>query len=493
MGKYSSIINKTILPIDNKAIISHIIDQFPEDTRFVVALGYKGDLVRDYLELAHPSRQFEFCEVDWESSTAGPAQSLRGCRKALGDNPFMVIACDGLYEGLASFPTHGNFVGVNYVPYEETASYACIIPDKDGWISKIIDKRPSQLGLVATGVFFFSDVEKLWENLTGTELSSGYSALSSQIHMHNWVDLGTYEKYQAFCQKNSQYDFSKTDEFLYIVGNRVIKWFKDETIARNRVSRTLVRSTKDERDTAFPVITDFRGGFYTYEKVPGQTLYQRCDQELFCSLLDWMSTEIWPSFVEPRLTAEMMFDFYKTKTLKRLQAFKQKYPGFSPSSVNGKDMKYTMEEALERLIDWDSIIHRDLEKRSGFIHGDFQFDNILHDGDRFTLIDWRQDFAGSILVGDTYYDVAKLIGGIHLNYDLIKKNQFTYFEHGACSTFSVTNREEFFPFIKIIKERFPDPIIDQIVSLIFLNMSPLHAAPFDKLLYCYALERLNAT
>ena len=60
MGKYAGNINKTMLPVDNKAIISHIIEQFPLDTRFVVALGFKGVDVKSYLKIAHPRNDFKF-------------------------------------------------------------------------------------------------------------------------------------------------------------------------------------------------------------------------------------------------------------------------------------------------------------------------------------------------------------------------------------------------------------------------------------------------
>jgi hypothetical protein len=54
-----------------------------------------------------------------------------------------------------------------------------------------------------------------------------------------------------------------------------------------------------------------------------------------------------------------------------------------------------------------------------------QFDNILYDGKKFKLIDWRDSFGDS-REGDLYYDFAKLLGGIEINYKLIKKNKFYY-------------------------------------------------------------------
>ena len=53
-------INKSLVGIANRPTISHLIEQFPEDCEFVIALGHKGKLVRDFLELAYPDKKFFF-------------------------------------------------------------------------------------------------------------------------------------------------------------------------------------------------------------------------------------------------------------------------------------------------------------------------------------------------------------------------------------------------------------------------------------------------
>ena len=63
MGPFSNIINKSLLPIYNKAIISHLIEAFPENTNFIIALGYKGFQVKNYLELMHNNINFYIFEV----------------------------------------------------------------------------------------------------------------------------------------------------------------------------------------------------------------------------------------------------------------------------------------------------------------------------------------------------------------------------------------------------------------------------------------------
>lgn len=486
MGKYASVTNKTLLPIRDKAIISHIIEQFPSDTRFIVAGGYKKELVLSYLLLAHPKTNFSFVEVsNFDGPGSGPAHSLSCCKQYI-NGPFLLIACDAHFEKLNEIPTDKNYVGVAPVNPLDSPAYCNV--ELDGTrIRSIVDKRHCTSGLAVSGAFYIKDTETFWNGLSGIELSSGWNA--NEVHAFEipWVDLGTYDKYQKFYLENSPYDFSKTDEFLYIVNGRVIKWFKDRQIAFNRVQRA------DGWDM-FPHI-DYSDayGFYSYKFVPGKTLYAHVTPDIFEDFMQWMAFNMWSNY-DPKkcLTSEMCVDFYHTKTMKRLAAFREKYPDFDPKVINGKEMKIDMDNGLQ-LVEWDAIFNRDLQQRTAFIHGDLQFDNILHDGEKFKLLDWRQDFAGNLEIGDVYYDIAKLLGGMIIHYDLIKANAFEYHEMygGSVVNFSMTEHEGYEPLRDKLQHMLPDMIIEQIVTLIFLNMAPLHSAPFDKLLYCLALERLN--
>ena len=53
--------NKSLITLNNKAIISHIIEKFnPKKTEFIIALGHKADYVKQYLIVAHPSLKLRF-------------------------------------------------------------------------------------------------------------------------------------------------------------------------------------------------------------------------------------------------------------------------------------------------------------------------------------------------------------------------------------------------------------------------------------------------
>jgi thiamine kinase-like enzyme/GTP:adenosylcobinamide-phosphate guanylyltransferase len=495
MGKYSRVINKVLLPVDGKAIISHIVDQFPADFEFIVAVGYLGELVREYLTLAHPGRKFTFVDVpNYAGPNSGPAESLRACKVHL-DRPFVAVACDALY-GIKKFREDVDWIGVSPVSVDDSPAY-CNVSVDSGWktgpaneecdiVIGIADKQYCDSGMAFNGIWYVKSFESFWEGLEGGEVSSGLDKLCLIANHMEWTDLGTIEKYQAHLLRDGDYDFTKVDEFLYILNGRVIKFFKDESIITKRIEKA------NHNPTVFPKIVGVKKNFYAYDFVRGSTLYEKNNTRIFSDFTEWMTENVWAKPATGQLTPEMCESFYKDKTFKRLEMFRQMYPDFNPTHVNGKKIPHTMEELLA-VFDWDRICREDLDYRSVFIHGDLQFDNVLYDGSSFTLIDWRQDFAGETRFGDLCYDLAKLKGGIIINYDLIKQNQFTFEEKDKTVFFDFARRFSHNAYIEILASAtgaYPR-IVDEICSLIFLNMAPLHAAPFDKMLFSLALFKLT--
>ena len=91
-------LNKSLVSLANKPILSHLIDQFPTTCNFVIALGYKGNLVKDFLQLCYPDRTFHFVNVDpYEGKGSGLGYSLLCCKKYLQE-PFVFISCDTLVK-----------------------------------------------------------------------------------------------------------------------------------------------------------------------------------------------------------------------------------------------------------------------------------------------------------------------------------------------------------------------------------------------------------
>ncbi len=502
MGRYAELTNKTLLPVKGKAIISHIIDQYPAGTtRFVVALGYRGEDVTTYLGWAHPHHQIEYVWIDnFAGPNSGPAYSVRQCAETIGEGEFTLITCDGYYECLASISTGRNVLGVARVDSSLQPLY-CNVTVTDGCVANIYDKeRCSTTSLAACGVYHIASPDTFFAHLNGVELSSGFAALSTDGGLDAveilWRDLGSEQFYDAFVREQhgtESFDYSKDGEFLYTVDirnsvtpqRRVIKYFADSDIVEHRVLRAQKRSY-------FPPIAAQHGRMYMYPFVEGHTLYAHNSPEIFRRLLNWMETSVWSQHpAHEQLTSQECREFYWAKTYARLAQFRIKHPDYAPQRINGVNVDCSIESALSR-IDWDALWNpATLNERTAFIHGDFQFDNIITTptGD-FCLIDWRQDFAGQLWHGDKYYDIAKLKAGLLLNHDLIKRNTFTFEDVRGDVWYDVPTRGFHSTMCLELNTRYPDPCIDDIVTLIFLNMAPLHKAPYDRLLFSLALYRL---
>jgi thiamine kinase-like enzyme len=148
-----------------------------------------------------------------------------------------------------------------------------------------------------------------------------------------------------------------------------------------------------------------------------------------------------------------------------------------------------------------------------FIHGDLHFDNTIyqhgqylgpltnyeehkkHFADQFTAIDWRTDFGGA-LYGDQYYDLAKMLGGLHLSYKDIKHERYSYTERNDYATIEVPSVKDVQIYEDIlqrwvVKQGLDWKKVKTLVPIIYLNMSPLHEAPFDKFLVALAQLHFN--
>ncbi|MBM3184192.1 MAG: hypothetical protein FJZ64_02685, partial [Chlamydiae bacterium] len=424
-----SCLNKALLPFKGEAILTHIIRSFPEKTKFVIALGYKGSQVREYIAAAHPNLFVQYVEVDrFEGEGTGPGYSLLACKSFL-TCPFYFISCDTLFKGIKKEEPKGNWIGVSSVPENEQASY-CNAILQGTQVTGLADKKaPIGSSLAFTGLMYIHDFVLFFSSLSNQQsiagehqISNGLQGLIDQGKLEafsiEWKDLGTYEKYREAVETDLAYDFSKHSEHLYFTENRVIKFFVDSKIIKRRIEKAFLKKE------VFPAI-QYRGEhFYSYDFIEGKTLYAQNSPAIFSALLEWLEKTLWtPVLVESDEMTSLCKTFYQKKTEERLLAFKEKYPSFTdPTEVNGE--KVPPLSTLLQKLPWQELF----KATPTFIHGDLQFDNILYNEktNQFTLIDWRQDFAGKVEFGDLYYDLAKLRGGMILNYDYIKKGLFYF-------------------------------------------------------------------
>jgi len=498
MRALSEHVNKAILPVNLKAVISHIIEKFPKDIEIVIAVGHKKETIINYLDLAHPERKITYVFVDkYVGPGTGPGYSFLQCKKHL-QCPFVFFTADTIV--LEDIPTpNKNWYGI--APVRDPENY-CTVKIKNNLICQLDDKIKTDnkfafIGLA--GIYdyevFFDALEKNRETISGEiQTSNGFKKLIEKKlnpSEFTWFDTGTFEKYvktnESFSGANKKFDFSKGDEFLYFVNDRVIKYFANTDVAKKRCERTKYLKG------LCPEIEGSRDNFYSYKKLDGQVLYNVLNSQIFRDFLSWAKRILWKkkklSKNELKHFYQICKKFYYDKTMQRIKAFHSKNNiSDGENHINGVVVP-SLKKVLNK-IDWDDLC-KGIPVR---FHGDFKFSNIFVTRDKesqlqkFVLLDWRQDFGGIIQMGDIYYDLAKLYAGIILSDELIKGGMFSFDISGSSVYYDyflksclLEAKEDYENFLK--KNGFYLKKVKILTAITFLNMSPLHNYPFNFLVY----------
>ena len=190
MGPFSRMVNKGLIPYDNKPLISHIIEKFDTDTKFVVACGHMGQQVKDYVVAVHDDKNVIFVDIDnYAEGDTGPATTIRMCQEHIRGG-FMWLACDTLFEFDYRNKLDHNWIGVCPVDSNIAHDYCWIEREADN-ITNVVNKEASSKAVDAfIGLMYAKDDEYL-DNLISVdakETYEGFAGLELRAHtVRDWV------------------------------------------------------------------------------------------------------------------------------------------------------------------------------------------------------------------------------------------------------------------------------------------------------------------
>jgi dTDP-glucose pyrophosphorylase len=494
LGNLTKFTNKSLVRIGDKPVISHIIETYPEDVEFVVTLGHHGSQVKQYLTLAHPERQIQFVEVDsfmGEGSSLLYSMSL--CEEYL-QSPFIFHACDTIlpknYIQDVDFSTNWSIGGVG----DNSQSYRTI-NCVNGKIASINEKGEQNFDFVYVGVSGIQQYEVFW-NTCRTILQTVKTSDLSDCHViremndfgvikiDDWYDIGNIDALRRTRSKikGTIHVLDKEDENIFLFDDFVIKFFYNKKVCYDRVLRT------ENLKGLVPDLLGSTENFYKYRYVKGDLLAKVVDLQKFSNLLFWSMNNLWTQKEDPSYEDNAL-SFYKDKTILRVEKFLEKYNLTDEYDYINGCLIPPMKKLLEE-VDFHSMMGKG---PTGF-HGDFILDNILISDDKITLIDWRQDFNGSIDAGDMNYDLAKLNHNLTLNHEILDKNLYSIdFVNGIqCDILVKKSMIECKELLKNFCEHqgIDYKSIEILSSIIWVNMSPLHEHPLDMFLYYFGKYNL---
>ncbi len=505
LGTLSKNINKALIPVGKKPSICYVIDFYPTDYKFIIALGYKGKFIRDFLEISYPNRDFTFVEVDkFEGKGSGLGYTLKKCKKHINES-FFFHTNDTLILDKINFDTFNEDTIFSNQNNANCLKYRTVKVSKNH-VTKLFDKTTKKLNNVYnyTGVAFVKDYKKFKKYLSKISIGLGESDYFINIlnqdkkiknfYVNKWYDVGDIVDLRKAQKEISDFDnLPKEDEFIYFKNNKVIKFFINKKIVLQKIIRAKNISK------FIPKIVDKKSNFFAYNYEEGELLSQKIDfNKYFNTFLIYCNDNFWQRY---KLTKDKRNEFYKEclnfyydKTIDRLNLFYQNHDIFDTEEIINHNKSPKLKVLLEK-INWQEI-SKGIPSR---FHGDFHFENIIiNKNNDYKFIDWRQSFGNIIEYGDLYYDLAKLYHGIIVDHGAIRNNMFKinlskskrivnyeiYRKHS-----SYENEITFMKFLK--KYKFNIHKVKTLTALIFLNIATLHHQPYSIFLYFLGKDMIN--
>lgn len=497
LGNFTKYSNKCLVRIGDKPAITRIIESYPEDTNFYITLGHNGDIVKQYLNVAHSNLKLTFINVDKYVGNGSSLGYSLLCAMPLLQKPFIFHACDTLIDREVPPPVTnwcGGYKKIN-------SSFYSTLNIEGDKVKKINPKGEINYDLEYIGISGIKDYRLFWDTL-----ATLYSKSPNNSHLNDcdciremikdvafnvvrfpvWNDIGNIDSLvkskQFYGSKYTVLD--KDKESIYFFDNRVIKFFSDSDINKKRVERV------KHLNNLVPRILNSTKNFYCYEHIAGNLASDFINDKNIQDLMNWAKTNLWVNKTQSPENLIKCRRFYIDKTIKRVEMLsKQIGKPDGVDKINGLNVPSVFDML-------SSIKGEDLFSEEFYnFHGDFILENIIITKDSFKLIDWRQDFAGCVDVGDIYYDLSKLNHNLFFNHENIDNGLYSITEEfEAISTDMKINYRLF-----LAKQQFDSWCMDNnfdlkkinmLTAIIWINMAPLHEYPLNKFLFYFGKYNL---
>lgn len=494
LGELTKFTNKSLVAVGDKPTLTRIINLYPDQTEFIITVGHFGDIVREYIEIAHPECNVEFVEVaKFEGLGSSLGHSML-CASDLLQEPFVFHASDALLTSSPIPEPKSNWVGG--AKRSDANTYSSFDSNK-GLVTKFHEKGEIEYDLIHIGLVGIQEYEKFWSCLrhlyeqdpNDTSLNDVRALIQMKqqnsnfevMEFDDWQDVGNVAGLKV-ARENFTSKFNileKYSESIFFLEDQVIKYYSNGDICKNRIARAA------KLGSLVPIITGQTKHFYSYRFTEGLLLSNILNEELMSDFLEWSKKNLW-QIVKKHSDTEfgnLCEEFYIQKTQNRINEYIQKNEVVDkPSVINGLNIP-----SAKDLI--DSLNLQELRDGiQGVFHGDLILDNVLANEGGFTLIDWRQDFSGDLDVGDIYYDLAKLNHNLTFNNENVERNLFELRFNGEeviCEIFRkntfIQAEKKLHDFIK--NNNYNLRKVKMITGIIWLNMAALHPHPVDKFLF----------
>lgn len=412
--------NKALIPVGDKYALARIIELYPVDTEFIITVGYLGNLVKEFIYLAYPTRKITFVDVDlYDGMGSSQVYSMLKAEPHL-QRPFIFHCCDTITDTQPELSDNRIYVSKGY----DTNTYASITIS--GEACEVNFKGTNNFDYIYVGIVSIVDYAIFWQTLRNNYNSTpdnssmsdvlgirGLTDTGRQLRysvINNFYDTGNEHSYRQLCDTFSSAHsiLAKPTESLCFFENTVIKFIHDKRQLQNFIERGHLLVPLSV------TILDQTDNFIKMEFLNGGTLANNIYPLSIRDLLIWADEKLWlyPK-TNPKFVNEI-HKYYIAKTYERISQLDLEHEIHTVNGIYVGSIRNLLEKIPVDSLGADTKY---------YFHGDFTIDNVISTNDGFRLIDWRSDFNGDSMYGDIYYELAKLRHSIYLNHYILEKHR----------------------------------------------------------------------
>jgi MobA-like NTP transferase domain/Phosphotransferase enzyme family len=405
---------KCLVSVRNKPLLYRLFERFPE-AKFIVIGDYAFDQLEKYLEVNPPGPSYELIKATDKGTSSGIAAALKKVPK---DAPFVLTWSDLIIGDLPPWPDGDKPVmGI-------TSAFTCRWSINEAGIPS--EATSAQNGI--PGLFYFPRASLLPNPPENGEFVRWFAA---NINDFTTIDCPKMEELGDFAtieESNNRDGFSRFFNKVEIKETEVIKTVVDP--AYQEVHKREIAWYRDASELGFRRIPKLISTEpLVMERIRGHHLYQMNDlteREQRAVIADYLDALI--SLHDKARAPASQKDIqavYLTKTIKRVQEVAKIIPGFQHDSmtINGKKCRNIFAEKHAGVL--ESLLPILMPDHFAPIHGDATFSNTLVDDKlRVWFIDPRGYFAEPGIMGDVWYDFAKVHYSAVGGYDGFNRRKF---------------------------------------------------------------------
>lgn len=402
---------KALVPVENMPLLFHLFQKYP-DKKYVIIGDYKFDALQRYLET--------YATVNYMLIRSVGEGNAAGIKSALSLIPehaaFMLIWSDLLLSedfDPMLLPT-GNYIGV-------TNRYACSWRYESGKLEKVSVQRNG-----VAGCFLFRSKEvlsELPEQGSFTKYLQTLPVSYESVDMGQAREMGTLEALRTDSRENRCRPYNKMT-------------FTDEQVTK--VGLTKEAEVLIQREIEWYTKVDslhFRGipKIYSYspltlERIHGENIFKvQLDDSTKKIVIDKLYDRLdeLHHLTVAAVNCHDMWEDYYAKTMRRLRSIRDVIPFANEKVITINDL------ACPNIYCYPGLLQDKVKRilqggEFGIIHGDCTLTNTLLDTDNnIYFIDARGYFGHSRLVGDVYYDWAKIYYSIEGAFDRFNVGDFS--------------------------------------------------------------------